>query len=259
MAVLIGSARIDENGNISGGKAGDQTGKECSTQDWYLHNKGWVVIRAKTASVREKIAQDMQYICDNNNVGYDQSQNTTLYQAARPYGFDVSKVKTPCETDCARAVRVCVLYAGVSCADFYTGSEVDALRATKQFDILTDSKYCNSSDYLIRGDILVTKTKGHTVVVLSNGSKVSTSQAANESGVMYAESKDKGLSGTYRTTESLNMRKGAGKQYGIVTVLPNGAKVRNYGYYTVHDGIKWLYVSYNGKVGFCSSKYLKRM
>ena len=35
MAVLIGSARIDENGRAHGGKAGDQNGKEVSTQNWY--------------------------------------------------------------------------------------------------------------------------------------------------------------------------------------------------------------------------------
>ena len=32
MAVMIGSARIDENGKAMGGKAGNQTGKEVSTK-----------------------------------------------------------------------------------------------------------------------------------------------------------------------------------------------------------------------------------
>ena len=45
--VYIGSARIDERGKASGGQAGDQTGKEVSTQNWYLHSKGWVVLRPK--------------------------------------------------------------------------------------------------------------------------------------------------------------------------------------------------------------------
>ena len=47
MAVKIGSARIDENGKAHGGQAGDQTGKEVSTQSWYLNSKGWRVYRAK--------------------------------------------------------------------------------------------------------------------------------------------------------------------------------------------------------------------
>ena len=35
MAVKIGHASIDERGKISGGKAGDQTGKEVCIRDWY--------------------------------------------------------------------------------------------------------------------------------------------------------------------------------------------------------------------------------
>ena len=43
MAVKIGSAR-SSYGNTS---PGDQNGgKEVSTENWYLHSKGWVVLRA---------------------------------------------------------------------------------------------------------------------------------------------------------------------------------------------------------------------
>ena len=171
MSVKIGSARIDERGRASGGMAGDQTGREVAIENWYLHSLGWVVIRAKTSQMREKLAQDMEWACANKYIGYDQSQNTTLWNVAKTVGFDCRKVNTPCETDCARLVRVCCWYAGSQPVEFYTGSEVMALKATKDFDILTDSKYCKSSDYLLRGDILVTRSKGHTVIVLSNGSK----------------------------------------------------------------------------------------
>ena len=56
MAIKIGPARIDENGKANGGAAGDRTGKEASTQNGYLHSKGWTVLRAKDANVRGKIA-----------------------------------------------------------------------------------------------------------------------------------------------------------------------------------------------------------
>ena len=65
MAVKVGSARSDENKSAHGGKAGDQTGREVSTQNWYLHSKGWRVFRAKDPAKAEKIAQDMQWACDN--------------------------------------------------------------------------------------------------------------------------------------------------------------------------------------------------
>lgn len=183
--VVIGSARIDENGHATGGAGGDQKQKttpdysgEVSRQDWYLHSKGWVVIRAKDPAARERIAQDMEYICDNPNIGYNQAENMTLYSAAKPYNFDASKVKKKCNTDCAKAVRVCILFAGIEAPDFYTANEVETLRKTGQFEILTEDKYCKSSDYLLRGDILCTKTKGHTVAVLSNGAKAGGTEPA---------------------------------------------------------------------------------
>ena len=171
MAVIIGSARIDENGRAHGGRAGDQTGKEVSTQNWYKHSKGWVVLRAKDPKKAAKIAQAMRAACDNPNIGYDQYQNSTLWNEVKDKGYDPAKASKPCETDCARLVRVCCAFAGIIAKDFYTATEVDKLMDTGEFVKFTTSKYTNQSDYLGAGDILVTKTKGHTVVVLTNGSK----------------------------------------------------------------------------------------
>ncbi len=171
MSVKIGSARIDENGRATGGAAGDQTGREVSTQSWYRHNKGWRVFRAKSAEAAEKIAQDMQWACDNKAIGYDQSQRTTLYNVAKPLGFNCKKVETKCETDCSALVRVCCAYAGIMLPNFRTPTEPAALLDSGAFTELTGSKYTDSPDYLRRGDILVTRTQGHTVVVLSNGTR----------------------------------------------------------------------------------------
>ena len=41
--------------------------------------------------------------------------------------------------------------------------------ASGKFEELTGSKYTAKSDYLRAGDVLVTKSKGHTVVVLTDG------------------------------------------------------------------------------------------
>lgn len=235
MAVIIGSARHDEFGGIGYGnvKPGDQTGHECETQDWYLHDLGWVVIRAKNAAVREKIAQDMEYICANNHIGYSQPHDQTLYKAAKPFGFNASMVTTDCETDCAKAVRVCVLYAGIDCPDFYTGTEINVLGSTGEFDILRSEKYCKGSEYLLRGDILCTQKQGHTVVVLTDGA------ASGESVV-------------YKATGNLYLRQGPGTEYKYIAVIKKGGLF--YSKTVTENG--WAQGEYEGQMGYASLKYL---
>ena len=177
MAVELGSARGDEHGGARGGQAGDQTGKEVSVQNWYKHSKGWRVFRAKDPVAREKIACDMEAACDNFHIGYDQDQRLTLYDVASRVGFDCAAVKTDCETDCSALVRVCCAFAGIMLPNFNTASEPGVLLASGAFDEMTGAKYTDSSDYLLRGDILDTRTQGHTVVVLSNGAKTGGSAA----------------------------------------------------------------------------------
>ena len=162
MAVRVGSARIDERGKISGGAAGDNNGKEVATQNWYPHSKGWYVIRAVDANIRELIAKGMEIACANDNIGYDQNQRLGIVKN----GVN-SKVKT--EADCSSIVRACCIYAGFDPGNFTTANEVTVLNKTKRFEIIKDAKICGSSANLRRGDILVTKTKGHTVVVLDDG------------------------------------------------------------------------------------------
>ena len=178
MAVIIGSARIDENGRAYGGRAGDQTGREVSTQNWYLHSKGWRVFRAKSAGVREKIAKAMRAACDNSAVGYNQYERNSLYKQAEKVGFDISKVKTKCATDCSALVRVCCAYAGITGlpSDFRTGNMPANLLGTGKIVEMKGDKYTRQSAYLRRGDILVTKTSGHTVVVLTDGPKAAEDQ-----------------------------------------------------------------------------------
>lgn len=168
MAVLIGSAR-SSYGNTS---PGDQNGeREVSTEKYYVHSKGWVVLRAKDPEVREKIAVAMERACANNDIGYDQSTRLTLFNNVKDFGFDPARTTKKVNTDCSALVRVCVHYAGIEVDNFITSNEVSKLMATGTFEKFTDDEHCKSSDHLLRGDILDTRTKGHTVVVLSNGAK----------------------------------------------------------------------------------------
>lgn len=175
--VRVGSARIDERGKIYGGRAGDQTGGEIATQAWYRHSKGWILLRANDPILRGYIAEAMKAACANNKIGYDQYQRLTLYNQIKDKDFDPAKATTACETDCSALVRVCVLYAFGKCgikknvSNFTTANQVDALMSTGLFQKITKWKYIRKSDYLKRGDILVTRSKGHTVVVMNNGAK----------------------------------------------------------------------------------------
>lgn len=171
MTVYIGNAVGDEHGKARGGEPGNQTGKELRIQPWYLNAKGWRVFRAKDPAVAKKIADDMRWACDNMAIGYNQSTRNTLYNAAKPFDFDCAKVTELCECDCSSLVRVCVLYAGIKINDFNTTSEPTRLLNTGAFDEMVGEKYTDESAYLREGDILVTRTKGHTLVILNDGDK----------------------------------------------------------------------------------------
>ena len=172
--VYLGSAHGDERGQAYGGQAGDQTGREVSTEVWYKHSKSWRVFRCKDAEKAKKIVECMRMACANNHIGYDQWQRNTLYVAAEPYGFDVSKVETNVETDCSALVRVCCAYAGIMLSDFNTAMQPKILSGNSEFIELTGSEYTNKPDNLKAGDILVTASKGHTVVVMNDGSPATT-------------------------------------------------------------------------------------
>ena len=167
--IKIGSARIDEHGKIKGGSAGDQTGKEVCIENFYVDAKGWRCFRFKDAAKGERAAWNMEAACYNDCIGYDQSNNQSLFYEVQPAGWDCSKVKTPCETDCSQLMRVCILYAGINIGMFSTADEPEYLIKTGAFKEMTGEAYTVTGEKLRRSDILVTKRKGHTVMVLSDG------------------------------------------------------------------------------------------
>ena len=176
MAVRIGHASIDENGAASGGTAGDQTGKEVCTRDWYT--KGWnVLLRPVRADLAEKSAATMEAACANPNLGYDQGGRNTLYAKAKAVGFDISKIDSGCECDCSSLVHVCAIAGGSNLTygsnGYTTRTMVAAFVASGDYIKLTGSEYLASDKLLKRGDILV-KEGSHTVMVLENGSAVDT-------------------------------------------------------------------------------------
>ena len=176
MGIKVGSARIDENGKISGGAAGDQTGKEVCTQAYYMHSKGWYLYRAKDAAVAERLASAMLDACNNDYIGYDQGERSTVISQLEKYGT-LKKIATKTEADCGTLVRACCIEAGFDTGNFNTASEGMALEKTGMFE---SRKSVTSSTELFNGDILVTKTKGHTVIVVSGNPRKASSSGTTQ-------------------------------------------------------------------------------
>jgi ribose transport system substrate-binding protein len=121
---------------------------------------------------RTKIAEAMKAACANPHIGYDQAQRNTLYAIAKALGFDLGAVDVDAETDCSALVRACCEYAGIHTSiAFVTRNLVAVLLATGAFEQLTDPRYTDQPDYLMPGDILCTRTQGHTVIVIQGGPK----------------------------------------------------------------------------------------
>lgn len=77
-----------------------------------------------------------------------------------------------------------------------------------------------------------------------------------------AQKIDRTLAGQYKTTANLYMRNDAGTNKKALCRMPTGTVVNCYGYYSVANGVKWLYIeaTVDGVkyTGFSSSVYLKK-
>ena len=169
--VLIGEARCNEKGTLSGGKPGDQTGKEVGMGAWY--RGGWLYhFRAKDASIREKIAQAMIDTCNNSNIGYniDVPERYAAWDNAEKNGHDIKGIKVKGDTTCSQAVSMCLRAAGIP--KQYAPRHMDIATMTKvmksspHFTMRTVSAYVNSAANLLPGDILL--SSHHTVIVVKS-------------------------------------------------------------------------------------------
>lgn len=179
MNIIFGSARIAEDGTVNGTRPGDNTGAEVSTQMYYKHRKGWKVLRANSADAANKIASAMAAACANAHIGYSQARRYTGVTLAKTVGWSPARIANACDVDCSSLVRICVAY-GTSRdpGDFDTGSERAVLLATGLFSDVTWGVNQNTGAGLCNGDILVTRSKGHTGVIVSGATVRSTSTTA---------------------------------------------------------------------------------
>lgn len=178
--MYIGSARSDEKKKYSGGKPGDQrqTSKpdytgEVSMQTFYVHNKGWIVMRAKSVNIANRLADAMAMACNNSNIGYSQTTDASGRLGILKYG---TQTTVACNCDCSSLVRECLIEAsGIDAGNFNTGNERSCLIGTGLF--MNPIEYTPNVP-IFNGDILITKTKGHTAIVVWGNPRNASSSSA---------------------------------------------------------------------------------
>lgn len=169
MNIVIGSARSDEKKKYTGGVRGDQRQTsmpdykgEVSLQDFYVHSKGWVILRPKDKNVAKVMSALMHTACNNKNIGYSQSDRNAILKV----GVHTQK---PTNCDCSSLVREIILEAThKNIPSFNTASEAEVLLSTGLFNRYS---YYQGMTILYEGDVLVTKTKGHTAIVVFGNSR----------------------------------------------------------------------------------------
>ena len=107
-------------------------------------------------------------------------------------------------------------------------------------------------------------TTSKSAATIANATSAAATKTKQKIATGTAEKLSKPLAGTYKVTASnLNVRDKANTSAAVLVAIPKDTEVKNYGYYTESDGIKWLYIQFNYKdvlyTGFASGKYLKKI
>lgn len=172
---MLSNSGHDENNKYTGGAAGDQTKEEWEIAGWY--SRPWtVMLRYPDRKVGQMIATLSKAAALNDNIGYDQNERLTFWEALKKANYDPANITTKCEADCSAGVAAIVKATGYKLGikslqnvpyDMYTGNEQDELTSAG-FVAYTASKYLNSDNYLLPGDILL-KPYSHTAINLTTG------------------------------------------------------------------------------------------
>ena len=256
----ISNSGKDENGGITGGKAGDQTGHEWELKKWY--NRPWtVVLRYPNQAVALTIAKLGIAAALNDKIGYDQNQRTTYWTALKKAGYDASKAELS-EDDCTAGVSANVRGAGYVhgikalqnipiCSSRNMRSEF-----TKAgFTALTASKYLTSGKYLLPGDILLYENH-HAATNITCGSLVRSDWHPENSPTPPPEpQEDKNVKYVIITGDKVNIRKGPSTDYESMGTKDKGDKLFYFGFDYPETG--WRLVKFKNATGWVSNKYSK--
>jgi hypothetical protein len=240
---MLSNSGGDERGNISGGKAGDQTGTEWWIIPWY--SRPWnCVLRHPDEKVRKKIADLARKAANNDHIGYNQYNRDSYYNELKKVNYNPSKITKKCDADCSAGVIANIKATGhllcikalqnITCT--YTGNMREAL-SDVGFKVLTNSKYLTSDNYLLEGDILL-NDECHVATNLTNGYKVTESKTVKVS-------HNAGLyKSAYRDT--------VGKSSTAVKTIRKGTTVT----WVSDDSFGWSLIKFQGKTYYIANSHI---
>ena len=222
-------ASINENGRATGGKPGDQTGREFLIRSY--RNYPWNVVLRYTEAA------------DGNP-----PVTTKNYLAMGDKG------------DAVKTMQTMLIKLGYSCGkygadgDFGSGSLASVKAFQRDNGLVADGLYGEATKAKLT-TLYNAKIKAESAPKPSSKPSI-----ASSSKVASAQSFNKSIAGTYKVKASngLNLRYKPGdtSNSNLIITIPNGKSVANYGYYTTVNGVKWYLVTYKDTPGFVSSRYL---
>lgn len=203
MITIIANCSKDERNKYAGGQAGDQTGYEWCVRSWY--NRPWnVVLRYPDLEVGKELAKMAREAAENDNCGYDQGtagngeDRYSFWKRLKEADYDPAKIDKPCEGDCSSTTAALIKALGYRMGIekltklsiyAYTG-DLRYRLVSLGWDELTSSKYLDSDDYLLPGDVLL--YEGHHVCINLDEGKY-----ANKKPTIYKGYKDSEQGGNW--------------------------------------------------------------
>lgn len=201
MTKYVGAAHANENRNVTGGRAGDQTGCEVSVTTLAASGSWSYILRPPHSAA--KIAQLMTDACNNNHIGYsqeldeDDSSRLGLYYRAKANGWNIAAVNTNTDCDCSSLVALICIACGFNVSKYMT-----TYNEREQLKNAGFTEIPFSETTLQAGDVLWRSV--HTGICTSG-----TGVAANSTNSNYT------LGLWVTTVNELNVRTGAGTKYPI--------------------------------------------
>lgn len=136
-------ASIGENGKATGGKPGDQTGREVRVGDYYDFGQD-NVIRFKSVAKGRKAGKYAKALANNESIGYNQNERHTLYNLAKECGWNykalkkalkTKKVNCDCSSFASTVINLAYKEKIVACST--TATIWNNLKPTKKFERLS--------------------------------------------------------------------------------------------------------------------------